>query len=251
MDAEARVPSLNVMRQSMDDLRRGRLSPTDHEMREAVLQLASQRVEAALPDEVRSVLAGYPPQLIEAYGLLQRWQIESEQYPAPLEEASDQVQSQPSVFPVSSSSQRKFSQPVRNPMDYHYGPDRDLLINLSDDFVVNIPVPTGKRLNMEFKINGYHENGVIVYLQEGLQHEAERGNYYRSQEFWQSDLNLDSSPETYVVSGWNKESPPDAGGSWRQSPITVTYPDQFTACIFFHDLGPGSLGATVIATITE
>jgi len=131
------------------------------------------------------------------------------------------------------------------------GPDGNLPINLSDGFVVRIQVPTGKRLNVGFDVNGFNENDIIVYLADTLFPVVERGNYNRSQAFWQSDPNLAPFPETYVISGWNKESPPDGGKPWRQTPITTLSQDQFTTVIFFHDLGPDSLGATVTATIAE
>lgn len=131
------------------------------------------------------------------------------------------------------------------------GPDGNELINLSDGFVVKIQVPTGKRLNVGFNVSGYNENDIIVYLEDTLFPVVERGNYGRSQAFWQSDPNLAPFPETYVISGWNKESPPDGGKPWRQTPITANSPDPFTTFIFFHDLGPGSLGATVSATVAE
>lgn len=83
MSTSPRIPSPESIRQSMDDLRSGKLSPVDHETREEVLNLAQMRIEAVLPDEVRTLLAQYAPQVIEAYGLLLRWQAEREKYPQP------------------------------------------------------------------------------------------------------------------------------------------------------------------------
>ena len=131
------------------------------------------------------------------------------------------------------------------------GPDGNLPINLSDGFVVRIQVPTGKRLNLGFDVNGFNENDIIVYLADTLFPVVERGNYNRSQAFWQSDPNLAAFPETYVISGWNKESPPNGGKPWRQTPITATFPDQFSTFISFHDLDPSHVSATVSATVAE
>jgi len=131
------------------------------------------------------------------------------------------------------------------------GPDRNLAINLSDAFVTRIHVPTGKRLNVGFNVSGFNENAVIVYLEDTLFSVVERGNYNHPQDFWQSDPNLAGFPETYVISGWNKESPPDGGKPWRQSTVTVIFQNQFTTQVTFQDLGPGSLGATVTATVAE
>src|SRR5450755_479170 len=86
MSTTPRIPSAESIRQSMDDLRSGKLSAVDHETREEVLSLAQMRIEAVLPDEVRAQLAQYSPQVVEAYGLLLRWQAERGQYPPPQEE---------------------------------------------------------------------------------------------------------------------------------------------------------------------
>lgn len=131
------------------------------------------------------------------------------------------------------------------------GPDGNLAIIFNNDFVTRIPVPTGKRLNLGFDVSGFNENDIIVYLEDTLFPVVERGNYNRSQAFWQSDPNLAGSPEIYVISGWNKELPPNGGKPWRQSGNTVTFQNQFTTVITFQDLGPGSLGATVSATVAE
>ena len=131
------------------------------------------------------------------------------------------------------------------------GPDGNLPIILTDGFVTRIQVPNGKRLNAGFNVSGFNENDIIVYLEDTLFPVVERGNYNRSQAFWQSDPNLAPFPETYVISGWNKESPPDGGKPWRQSTVTVVFRDQFTTVMTFQDLGPGSLGATITATIAE
>jgi hypothetical protein len=131
------------------------------------------------------------------------------------------------------------------------GPDGSLPLNHSDGFVARIAVPTGRRLNVGFNVSGFNENDVMVYLEDTLFCVVERGNYNRSQAFWQSDPNLARAPEVYLISGWNKESPPDGGKPWRQSPATTIPVNGFTTVIDFHDLGPGSLGATVTATVAE
>jgi hypothetical protein len=131
------------------------------------------------------------------------------------------------------------------------GPDETLPINLSNGFVARVQVPPGKRLNLGFNVSGFNENAIIVYLEDTLFPVVERGNYNRSQAFWQSDPNLGGSPERYVISGWNKQSPPDGDRPWFQSGVTATSPNEFTTISTFQDLGPGSLGATVVATVAE
>lgn len=96
-----RIPSPEIIRQSMNDLQSGRLSPIDHETREEVLDLAQTRVEAAFPNDLKARLAQYPPQLLEAYGLLLRWQAERGQYPAPQEEGKEQEEAP--AIPTSAS----------------------------------------------------------------------------------------------------------------------------------------------------
>ncbi len=132
-----RIPSPESIRQSMDDLRGGKLSPVDHETREQVLNLAQMRVEAALPAEIREQLAQYPPQLLEAYGLLLRWQAERDQYPPPREEGetqSEELALPTAPMPQPISNQPAVSQPVitqqRGSIQVHVPPGQDPLTAL-------------------------------------------------------------------------------------------------------------------------
>lgn len=131
-----RIPSPESIRQSMDDLRGGKLSSVDYETREEVLSLAQVRVEAALPDEIRAQIAQYPPQLIEAYGLLLRWQVERGQYPLPQDEGADDGQADTDVKQAAmntlfggqqNASQFQASQPQSGTFQVSVQPGQDLL----------------------------------------------------------------------------------------------------------------------------
>jgi len=85
---QQRIPSPEVIRMAMADLRSGKLANEEHSTREEVLEHAMKRIEGILPDEIRAILVQYPPQAIEVYGLLMRWQAERGQYPPPQEETT-------------------------------------------------------------------------------------------------------------------------------------------------------------------
>lgn len=102
----ARPPSPEAIRKSIDDLRNGKLTEVEHDTRTEILELALTRVEAMLPDEIRQALASYTPQVLESYALLLRWQNERATYPQPVDvtnehdEAQDLSMGQESLAPA-------------------------------------------------------------------------------------------------------------------------------------------------------
>ena len=111
MSQSPRIPSPELVRQALQGLKEP-LAADERESREEILQLAQERIEQVLPGEVRQALASFPPQVIEAYGLLLRWQAERGQYPqSTLAEVQDEkrVDVQPTV--QTTSTRRAYSSP--------------------------------------------------------------------------------------------------------------------------------------------
>ena len=109
MAQKPRIPTAESIRQSMDDLRGGKLSEVEYETRQEVLALAQARVEAVLSDEVRVLFAQYSPQIIEAYGLLLRWQAERDGYPQSVDGEGEEQTSLGQVQPEAQVPRRAYS----------------------------------------------------------------------------------------------------------------------------------------------
>jgi hypothetical protein len=135
------------------------------------------------------------------------------------------------------------------------GPDSSIPINLDDQHVVRMRVSRNRRLRIDVGGWGLYENAVIVYLEDTLFPVVERGNYNRSSEVWISDPILEEG-ETYLISGWSKESRPDGGKPWRQNTVIIVPEGTrgYTTEMRFRDFGPlidQGQGSLVQATISE
>jgi hypothetical protein len=125
-----------------------------------------------------------------------------------------------------------------------YGPDNNS--ELRFPWAIIVEVPHGKEVHMEFSFNAYWENAVCVYELPALTKVAERGNYGRSSQRWTTPKNTQASFAKYLVTGWHKNSPPDGGQPWHQSPGRVQVEQSTLRVIGFEDSSDGDYNDAVV-----
>lgn len=113
----------------------------------------------------------------------------------------------------------------------NFGPERNAPLNFA--WAEQFDVPAGKRAICRFSFNAWFENAVMIYdVDQDYQLIAERGNYSRHAE----EIELRNHAR-YIITGWHKNSPPQARSPWYQSPKRVFVRNDRDLVAGFEDAG--------------
>lgn len=117
-----------------------------------------------------------------------------------------------------------------------YGPDNSKEMNFT--WVHAVQVPQGGRIVIDFSSQAAWENAICIYqLHTGDDKIAERGNHGRSLSRWVSEPNQGLATVTYLISGWHKNTPPNAGAPWHQSRGKIVLQTGSDVVFGFEDAG--------------
>jgi hypothetical protein len=114
-----------------------------------------------------------------------------------------------------------------------FGPDNNLPMNYNQ--TISIIVPPKHQAHMLFSTDAAWENAICIYLGDTQEKVSERGNYGRKLNDWSTPINNTSHPIRYVISGWHKNTPPNGGQPWHQSPAKVALHTPDAKAIGFED----------------
>jgi hypothetical protein len=116
-----------------------------------------------------------------------------------------------------------------------FGPDGNL--PLSDVSRFTIQVPTGFSADLTFSSDAFNENAICIYSDDGTKI-IERGNHGRSKAPAQFPLNNSPNAKQYLITGWNKNGPPDGSKPWQPSKFHLVS-DGIIFTIGYEDLTNG------------
>ncbi|ERN43062.1 hypothetical protein KR51_00003780 [Rubidibacter lacunae KORDI 51-2] len=99
----------------------------------------------------------------------------------------------------------------------NWGPDRNLSLDQGKIYVLK--VPANRRAEFHFSCESWYENAAIIYNNDPTDPQvfAERGNYACSLSDWNAPIVPHDA--TYMITSWNKSSPPRAQNPWYKAPI--------------------------------
>ena len=113
-----------------------------------------------------------------------------------------------------------------------WGPDGTL--SLDESQIYEVKVPANHRAIFQFSADAWWENACIIYPSRPRQPQkyAERGNYTRRLDNWTAPV-IDTEDKYYIITGWHKDSPPNASKPWHQSKIQI---NEVATTEIFHEV---------------
>ena len=108
-----------------------------------------------------------------------------------------------------------------------------------------LAVMQNQKITLDVTFSCAHENAVVL-KEYGTGQELFNGNsHMNGNRHWESPKNTSPNPKIYELRAYHKNTPPDGGQPWYESPERIVYANAITKVVGYEDLNDGDYNDAV------